>query len=719
MSVAMIASFMPSLAFAAGHTYLQYGAGKDYTIIAKGEAVTTETDSAKKDDAQAKVDKYVKVIKAPTHTEKGQVELTCTEPLCSEVEKAELSELGHKAANDCSQRDLSLEAYASAILAQKGFDNKYAADNWVKTQKAAKGCYVKNVAVCSCGYVYPIGTKATVDSIEKTFGEVATHDNATCEDVVCKECGTTLKGVGHKAGDINKNTDKKVSDPTCEHGTGYEKTCTVCGKKFTKYDDTDRAPHTFGSAVSGMTFTETGDKTGYWTGEAVKTVAGTGLAATSTLKEGYIAVVGTTVEADLTKAITNPNAKFYKYSEVKGGTDCTTGAKYVWNCAKCGKKITDATKTSAHDWEKTHVAATCDHAGYNTYVCKTCGVKGSAADKPDETIATEPQLAHNYKVTKVPATCDTAEYYIVECTTCDKKVCSHGHDDAETAGKRVFKNDASGAGITDVTPATADATKTKTIAWTGFDNELKGTKVIEMTFDLTARAGHKFGKKELLKAATCEDNEIWGYKCSECGKIGTHVDGVHAPDVKVNSALGHDHPVVKVEATCVNKAYEAKSEECTRCGKTDEAIVEANKAAAEKAAINGGKHAFDKWVVVKDSTVFEEGVKQLKCSKCGAMDATKTVIAKKTVGKPVVKLVSKKGKLTVKASAVDNATGYEVTYKRAGKKATTKTYTAESISKTYRLLKGKKYTVTVTAFASNGTDTVKGATVTKTITIKK
>ena len=192
--------------------------------------------------------------------------------------------------------------------------------------------------------------------------------------------------------------------------------------------------------------------------------------------------------------------------------------------------------------------------------------------------------------------------------------------------------------------------------------------------------------------------------------------------MKAHTDLGHDHPVVAVAATCVNKAYETKAAKCTRCGEVDGDIVTANKKAADAAEIKDGKHAFDKWVVTKDSTVFEEGVKSLECSVCGVAQGTKDSIAKKTVAKASNTVKAGKKSFNVKSSA-DNATGYRVYYKKAGAKSW-KSYTkkTDSLSKTFSKLSKGKYYVKVKAYAKNyaGDGEVVWGEVssTKTVTVK-
>ena len=691
----MVASFMPSIAFAAVATDADHGITYNdhkyaVTVNAGDTAAWDDVKDAVKD--ASKVKDYVSNVTAPTHTEKGSATLKCMQLFCDEEVTVEIAALGHDVDTECAERDFTLEAYAAKMLEQEepGFKNAAQADTWVKTKKAANGCYVKNVKVCSCGYVKPV-TDAAIEH----------HTNTTHADKACPQCGETIKGEAHVVpapGDIGDVSGMvKVSEPTCGKGTGYEYECS-CGAKTVYYhDDVADDAHNYGTPVDvsvATTLTKDGKyavKSGY---------VGVKLPTTT----GNVRPYGSTPISNVT------GFKFYKLNKVvTPATGCNTTQTMALECETCGKTLPGSTEdtTVAHDWEKTHVAATCDHAGYNTYVCKACGVKGEGNGKPDEVIAAEKKLAHNYKVTKVASDCTNHEYYVIECTTCDSKNCDHktgvkiSYDFDATNATQATRPAGSTARLVTTYLDKKSTDKVKVFAYQGFDKEFQGTDVIELSFDTTAVPGHKYGKKELLKPATCTSNEVWGYKCTECGKIATHTSTTHAPEVKAHTDLGHDHPVVAVAATCVNKAYETKVAKCTRCGEVDAEIVEANKKAAENAAIKDGKHAFDKWVVTKDSTVFEEGVKSLECSVCGADGNAKTVIAKKTVAKASNTVKAGKKSFNVKSSAA-NATGYRVYYKKAGAKSW-KSYTKKttSLSKTFSGLSKGKYYVKVRAYAKN------------------
>ena len=731
---------MPSLAFASAHDAHAYPMG--YTVGAVDAVDWDDIQEAlKTDDA-----KYINVTKEPTHTETGLVNLTCKEGYCGNVvEDVVINTIGHKYV----ARDISIEQYATAMLEQEEvnaaftgpavtFANKYAAEKWVKEQTAAKKCYVKNAKVCSCGDVLPYVDDAADTSDGDTVSlEGHTNKDAVppCTDYNCAKCGVLVKGTGHKADtttDVENfdggylKTEKavaadKVSEPVCGKGTGYKWECKDCHKKVAVVytNDATNTAHKFGTPVDKSVATQLMSDDTYQ------------------VVTGYAAVGNNTVLVKGQSLADGKDYKFYKLNNVKEEGSCSSAKKMDLKCEVCDREFGEEELAFGHDWEKIHTAATCDNVGKNTYVCKVCGIAGQDHGKNDELLTTtEPKLDHNYKVTKKTPECGTVgvEYYVIECTTCSKTDVdgTHPYDDSATPAKVVLRNDVEGANVVDITPATADNTKTRTILWGGFDNELKGSKMIELTFDkVTTAPVHKYGVDAVVKAATCTEDEVWGKTCENCGKVD-----LSSTYVKYGTNLGHTVVKNEVAATCGTAGY--YTEKCSTCGfvknvsgnMVDPSTIDGTdadktvkKTATDKALVkDGAKCTFDKWVVTKASTVFEEGVKTLTCSVCGAHDATKTVIAKKTVAKASNTVKAGKKSFNVKSSAA-NATGYRVYYKKAGAKSW-KSYTKKtaSLSKTFSGLSKGKYYVKVKAYAKNYAgdgEVVWGATsATKTVKVK-
>ena len=695
----MVASFMPSLAFAAGgHTYAVKKAADGG---AAAQYLNGTSDTWADIQAALKLDEaeYVNVVKAPVHTpaglEKGVVELKCTSPFCDHVITEDIA-ASHDDVDKLVQRNFTLEEWAEICLAQGTYKNKIAADKALKKWKKDGACYIKNAKVCSCGYA--------------TWVDTVVHAvNNTCVDKECPQCHEVIKATKkHVAKAVNPATAVKVSDPTCGKGTGYASKCTKCDAYAVWYDTADVKPdsHNFGTPVTAD-IAVTSDKTG-------KKIA-----------NGYVAVKVTTQATD--KVVVNPTTdivgpnepwtkdateaadfKFYKLNDVISEGSCTSDAKMGLKCVDCGATLNTGADTryeanvdTDHVYESSKVEATCDKDAYMHKVCTVCG---------DEVNTPIPQtkLAHSYKVTKTAATCGSEEYYTIECTTCPEK-CGNTHKVKYTlAGANTAAANTNTTGIE--VYETNETAKTKTFAFDGFDHEFKDlpSKKLLITFSTAPVVNHKWGAETLLKEATCDKDAIWGYKCTECGKIATHEVAGKVPAEKLNTRLGHD--LVKTETAATCGSYGFYTEQCSRCGLYKDADGNVDESELKNAKVvktdkpvvkEGAKCTFDKWVVTKDSTVFEEGVKSLECSVCGADGNAKTVIAKKTVAKASNTVKAGKKSFNVKSSAA-NATGYRVYYKKAGAKSW-KSYTKKttSLSKTFSGLSKGKYYVKVKAYAKN------------------
>ena len=666
----MVASFMPSMAFAATpHTDVYP------TTPTKWSDVETLLKGA---DA-----KYVEVVKTPEHNDaKGEVILHCKADYCDATKKVDVTNDVHE---KFIEKDLELGEYADAMVAQKtggaDFKNATAAANWVKTQSATK-CYCKNVEVCAtCGYVVP--DDYLVDHVGQKYA---------CADYTCTKCQKTVKGTGiHNF--VKIENAKKLSDPDCGHGTGYEGKC-ECGATGVAYvGATNGLAHNYGTPVKASEATlDNADHTRY------------------IIKTGYVAIHNT----DSAKVF-NHNSKgdvdhsldkakiegytFYKLNNVaREQKGCTVGKQMNLVCETCKTAYpsANASETFAfgHDYVETKVDATCDLGSYTKKECKVCGDVQTTTPASDE-------KAHAYKATRVAATCTTPEYYLVECTTCSKD-CAHskGVKIANDGTVTNVKTNATVAGVTEWKSTDAVA-KTKTFIFKGFGGELKGTDVIEVTFDTSlGTPDHKPGVESVIKEATCDTDAVYGKKCTVCGKL--IAGSAYSKD---NTALGHNFVKAEVAPTCGVAGY--SYEQCSVCnvykkGATTDTDIEATgvKTTIKPIVKAGEACTFDKWVVVKEATVFEKGVESLECSVCGAVDS-KASIAKKTVAKASNTVKAGKKSFNVKSSAA-NATGYRVYYKKAGAKSW-KSYTKKtaSLSKTFSGLSKGKYYVKVKAYAKN------------------
>ena len=168
-----------------------------------------------------------------------------------------------------------------------------------------------------------------------------------------------------------------------------------------------------------------------------------------------------------------------------------------------------------------------------------------------------------------------------------------------------------------------------------------------------------------------------------------------------------DHVITSQPATVEGKVTVEPT--CTKNGEGEFVATYkypvTNKVITEKKTLVLAKAAHKTEVIpAVAATVFTTGSKDgVKCSVCGEILTQPKEVAKLKVGTAKISsLKAGKKSFTVKASAA-NATGYRVYYKKAGaKKYSYTTVKAKNLSKTVKKLSsGKKYTVKVKAYAKN------------------
>ena len=703
MSVAMVASFMPSLAFAAVTN--EANASKDWLDVAHHYLASSSVSNSNvktwvnDNDTKEQVVDY----KYATCTEDGYVVLKCnatsSQGACKEEKKFEIP-----ASHSYADADVTIEQYVAAMKEAKAtcFENEAQAAVQLKNIKETNCSPTVKVSKCTvCGKIDTTKTTGTYGPKEHTK-PAGTQDCAT--SYVCSNCHQTVKvkkPSNHTLPDDLSKDFKKTGAKVC--GTDVEEReykCTKCGeavKVLVNIKSNTEAEPACTDFTKKVTVLK-GKDGGFYLADGTMVQDNAGK-----VQPGYI--------ASKTFADT-----FY-------ASDVTVNGKYGFTCAKCGHvTVSDdnAAEVKApceHKWETVTKEATCTTDKQVAAVCTVCckytttaEVKHANPELKDKfadaaTTVNGTAKGHDLQAEAVKATCEVPAHYVISCKTCGKKYTGikYYEFDKDKDAKSVYLNSADGS-VRSGSPMLKD---------------------FELKYLDPTVAHHKMSKdRVVLKEADCEVGQLMGYKCETCGKLD-----VHNPVVTPNTVVGHKPTKVNEHAaTCGTKGtYMVQCEVCKKYANKEKYDVndstdwDKNEHEFTSAPAVVGDHAkcdFSKWVVVKDSTVFDEGVKELHCAKCGAVDGSKAPVAKKTVAKATVTLKAGKNSFTVKASAA-NATGYKVVYKRAGKKAITKVVDADKLAKTYKkLAKGKKYTVKVTAFASNGTDTVYGATTTKTVKTK-
>ena len=663
MSMTMVASFMPSLAFA--DTSHVYAAGNPAGSEVTWTAVKTSLEHNTEKD-------YVTVVKAPTCTEDGVAKLACMTDYCDEVKEVTIKKLNHADAVDTA---MSTSEYVDALVAQGDLHKSDAAQRLAELEGRYCSVVTKK---CPCGHV---GVVEAASIEHQRPSALVGKDCAT--SFVCTKCSATVETGTDTEHHSDTTKEVVVAPADCGHDALVETVCTVCGEKYTFEKASEGAKTNkckYANTVSATNTKTLSDGTvEYYIGDVsiakVKDHAATNVA------KGYY------VDASFDTPV------IYKYDTVVKKGNCTTGDKVGFKCTVCGKVNMEVTLDApSHDWETKEIAATCVDPVQLYKVCKVCGkfagdaagttVKDTLEDAYKADKPGSKKLGHNCYVTKVDATCTSSPYYVIKCSNCDLK---------DTKSASLFAD-----GISRwLNPSTGGVSKSKTEGAI----ELPVIKVNET-------AVHKYTKRVTLKAASCENAEVVGYKCDNCGKINAHGEGAFAVTT-VGQPLAHNFVKTEVAPTCSADGYYI--EKCSSCGKYKKNATEVTDNESEALhtkttdALVGPKAdcKYDKWVVTKDATVFEEGVKSLSCSVCGTLHDTKAPIAKKAVAKASNTVKAGKKSFNVKSSAA-NATGYRVYYKKAGAKSW-KSYTKKtaSLSKTFSGLSKGKYYVKVKAYAKN------------------
>ena len=660
----MVASFMPSMAFAAntnsGHTFYKYN--EHYTVV-NGEAKAI-ADRA----TQAQIDKYVEVVSAPTCTTAGSAVSKCNTPLPEGVACDETITETIPAGHSWSTLDMSVEEFAAKLVAQKS-ETEAEAKAWVKKQKDM--CHVAAKRCTICGEVKTIAEGSSVVAHDYT-GDKTCASTVQCSYTGCTAMINTPAGKKLPGGHDTDGVDDTTKTVACGGITKTGKVCKKCGE--------------FVVNVGG----ETGNaKCNAYVGDipagaATKSIDGTKVfyngKKIADIKSGKVTCV--------------PGYYYDANRDVFVKADTVVGNKHGYTCSKCGYVQTLGNQSVAvgcsHAWSKVTVDATCKAPAQEYMVCTECGKYKTVADPDDVVGVTKAEatkavtgskaLGHALEVKEVAGDCHDTAKYVVKCTRsgCNEKI-------EVTAAN--FKTLPEGTSLY-VNPAAENISAETT--------NIVGSAELKY-LSATTTDDHKFTKKVTVKAATCENNEIVAYVCDTCGKLNVHTSTI-VPGTK----LAHEIEKVDTPATC--KMTAGSVEKCKNCD-YEKVLVKAE-------PIKGGEHSGEVWKVTKKATVFEEGVKTLVCAACGEELGAKTPVAIAKYAAPAVKAGKKSATVTVKATA--DAVSYKISYKKAG--GSYKTIAAKAGKKTIKkLAKGKKYTFKAIAVNAEG---VEVASATKTVKVK-
>ena len=331
-----------------------------------------------------------------------------------------------------------------------------------------------------------------------------------------------------------------------------------------------------------------------------------------------------------------PHTHDYKLTSTKNSTCKDAGSK-LYTCSEdfCGDTYTQTLPLSS---EHVYVAGdvidpTCTAQGYTNYTCSVCGHK-----KKDDY---QPVTAHVYEDVTTDPTCTEKGYTTYTCPDCDKtyvgdEVNALGHDwgawyetkaateDEEGEEKRECQRDNCSAEETQPIPQlnhvhveVTDEAKDPTCTETGLTagKHCSACNHVIVAQEIVPALGHTLGD-----AATCTEPQ----KCTVC-------------NTELAAALGHDYKAAEggVAPTCT----EAGSGKivCTRCN--DEQSGDTIPALGHDWATEWSKdetnhwhecnrcdekndnvaHTYE-WIITKDPTEEETGLKENLCTVCKDKD---------------------------------------------------------------------------------------------------
>jgi len=265
--------------------------------------------------------------------------------------------------------------------------------------------------------------------------------------------------------------------------------------------------------------------------------------------------------------------------------------------------VTVGASSCEHDWvEKVDdkylvFEATCDSKATYYKSCSLCGIAS------DEAFETGDFADHTWaevvddKYLASEATCDAKATYYKNCSVCGEvsdETFESGelaaHTWAEVADEKYLATEAT---------CEAKATYYKSCSVCG--------EALDATFEDGDLAEHKYGEWVVTKEPTETETGLKEKECSVCGdKVEEVIPVISTEECTHEWAEVVDDQYLASAATCEAKATYYKS--CSLCGEVSEETFEAGELA---------EHKYGEWVVTKEPTEAETGLKEKECSVCG------------------------------------------------------------------------------------------------------
>ena len=298
---------------------------------------------------------------------------------------------------------------------------------------------------------------------------------------------------------------------------------------------------------------------------------------------------------------------------------CDKDGVKTFTCTKCGETKTEAIPAIGHAYDNGVVTtpATCIDAGVKTFTCANC--KGTYTEK----IPATGEHAWDKGTVQSEPTCTEEGVTIFTCTVCketDKTtVPAKGHTASDTA-VRVEPTCTENGSISYNCTVCGTKVDGEVLAALGHDKQetispatcgKAGEKVITCsrcdfreTEAIPATGAHTYGEAVQTKAPTCTEPGEKHCTCTVCGDVKT----------EEVAALGHTEELLPaVEPTCTETGL-TEGKKCSVCGAE----------LVPQKAVKAKGHKKGDWVVVKEATEEEAGVKELRCTVCGELLDSKT-----------------------------------------------------------------------------------------------
>ena len=294
----------------------------------------------------------------------------------------------------------------------------------------------------------------------------------------------------------------------------------------------------------------------------------------------------------------------------------------------------------------------------------------------DDKVETEPTLTtdadvkktgDDYTITATGATVTNSDNYIIEYATGKMAITEHkNHKVAEDGWKKSVDGTCMVAGKEEGICTLCSEPVTRDTKIDPNNHKLVTTIVKKATCTQTGEAkvtcangcdyllpselpidnkAHSFASEFTVIEATCT---TVGSKFKVCENEGCK-EVTEKTEIAINPDAHKNVETINVkQPTCEEKGYTG-DEYCNDCKKTFEPGIE----------VNALGHTESDWIVDKEATFTEDGVRHTACTVC-SKELKKEVIAKLTLATPVAKAYNKTGSIKVKWTDVDNALTYNV-----------------------------------------------------------